>query len=66
MTTCLIVRNIIVDDEGEGEGVLQGLEFQEMDDPIQHPEQNLVTSEFFFKCISIFVIEELMSSFKII
>ena len=38
MKTCVIMHNMIMEDEGVG--VLQGLEFQRMSDPIQLPEHN--------------------------
>jgi hypothetical protein len=64
MTSCVIMHTMIVDDEGEG--VPQGLEFQEMGDPVQLSEQNQVTFDYFLQMHQHITIAEPMSSFRMI
>ena len=60
MTCCVIMHNMIVEDEGDE--VAAALEFENMGDPIQLPEQNPATFEEFMKCINKFGIDQLTSS----
>ena len=47
MTCCVIMHNMIVEDEGDDVAV--ALEFENMGDPIQLPEQNPTTFDEFIK-----------------